>query len=159
MNVARSANGVLALSRERNAMADGIRVLWLLIPVMGLAGCYKSSFPPSQCENSDAQEVLSNDRQWKAVVFHRWCPEDRPAFHVSVLPAATPLPNEAGNAFRQDVSLERAGTGGHAHTIQQVWKGPRELWISHDENMKVAYSVSEVGEVTVVQTSGDILGH
>jgi hypothetical protein len=85
----------------------------------------------------------------------RDCPGSTLTFQVSVLPAAAPAPIEAGNAFRQDASAE--GTGRHSHQMQQLWKGDRELWISHDQQMKVAYSVSEVGAVTIVHTTEDIL--
>jgi hypothetical protein len=102
-------------------------------------------------------ESFSNDRQWKAVLFIRHCGIGASEFHVSVLPAAASLSNEAGNAFRQDATHE--GGGRHSYHMQQVWKGPHELWISHDRGMTVAFAASAVGPVAVVHTDEEILEH
>jgi hypothetical protein len=132
-----------------------LRALSMAVSTMALAACYKSIPQSGQCKNEHVQEMFSQDRQWKSVVFIRDCPGSGSAFQVSVLPAAAPAPTEAGNAFRQDTSAEQ--TGGHSHQLQQVWKGDRELWISHDQQMKVVYSVSEVGVITIVHTTENIL--
>jgi hypothetical protein len=133
------------------------RVLWLLIAAMGLTGCYKSTVPQGECNNEGTAELLSNDGQWKSVLFLRQCGGGASEYQVSVLPTTASLSNEAGNAFRQDAGRE--GGGRHSYHMQQVWKGPHELWISHDRGMKVAYAASEVGAVTVVHTDVDILEH
>src|SRR5262249_7194322 len=133
------------------------RTRLIAVATLALTGCYKSIPPSDQCRNEHLQEAFSPDHLWKAVVFMRDCPGSASAFQVSVLAAAAPTPTEAGNAFRQDATAEAAGR--HSHRVQQVWKGGRELWISHDEQMKVAYSVAEVGTVTIVHTTDDILRH
>ena len=146
-----------AESRVRREVVDQMRhrTLSIAVATLALTGCYKSIPLSGQCKNEHLQEAFSQDRQWKAVVFMRDCPGGASAFQVSVLAAGAPTPTEAGNAFRQDATAE--GTGHHSHQMQQVWKRDRELWISHDQQMKVAYSVSEVGTVTIVHTTDDIL--
>ena len=128
------------------------RILVLLVVLAALAGCYKSRLPPGTCENDQWAELLSPDKVWKSVLFHRQCGDQPTETNVSVLPAPAALPNEPGNAFRQDSTVE--GTRS-SHTMHQTWKGPRELWISHDETMKVAFAVSEVGPVRVVHSVGE----
>lgn len=128
--------------------------LLLLIAAIGPAGCYKSNVSQGQCTNEQTAQLLSADGQWKSVSFLRDCGGAHAEMQVSVLPAASPLGDEAGNTFRQDARQEAAHSSAR---MQQVWKGPRELWIGHDPNMKVAYSASQVGEVTVVHKAGEVL--
>jgi hypothetical protein len=98
----------------------GVRVLWMLIPAVGLTACYKSTIPPDECKNEPTAQYLSNDRQLKSVTFLRQCGDGAIEFQVSVLPTTASLSNEPGNAFRQDGT--RRGVEGH-HRMQQLWKG------------------------------------
>lgn len=127
-------------------------VFVLFTALAGLSACYKSRLPPGICENDPWSELLSTDKQWKSVLFQRQC-ADEVSIHVSVLPATSTLPNQPGNAFRQDVTGE--GTRS-SHSFHQAWKGPNELWIGHDQTMKVAFAASEVGPVRVVHLVGEI---
>jgi hypothetical protein len=86
------------------------------------------------------------------VLFQRRC-GDEVSIHVSVLPATATLPNQPGNAFRQD----RTGEGRRSsHTLHQTWGTPHELWIAHDQGMKVAFAASEVGPVRVFHAVGEL---
>jgi hypothetical protein len=129
------------------------RMLWVFIPAVALTACYKSTVPPDGCKNEPTAEYLSNDGQWKSVTFLRQCRDGAPEFQVSVLPSTASFSNEPGNAFRQDGT--RQGFNGHHH-MQQIWKGPHELWISHDRGMRVGYAASAVGAITLVHTDKDI---
>jgi|SRR5580658_7719524 hypothetical protein len=123
------------------------RVFVLLIALAGLSACYKSRLPPGTCENDQMSELLSPDKQWKSVLFQRQCGAEVSEIHVSVLPATATLPNQPGNAFRQDATGEGPRS---SHSFDQTWKRPRELWIGRDQTMKVALTASEVGPVKVV---------
>jgi hypothetical protein len=46
--------------------------------------------------------------------------------------------------------------GGHSFAMKQMWKGPHELWISHERGMKVGYAASAVGAITVIHTDEEI---
>src|SRR5882757_8351949 len=129
------------------------RFLCLLIPAVGLTACYKSTVPPGECKNELMSELFSGDRQWKAVLFSRQCGDSPSELQVSVLASRTSLSSEAGNAFRQDARREWGGH--HLYNLRQAWKGPHELWISHNRAMKVGYAASQVGVVTVVNTDAD----
>jgi len=109
------------------------RLLVMLVAFAALSACYKSRLPPGTCENDQWSEALSPDKQWKSVLFQRQCGDDV-SFHVSVLPATRTLANEPGNAFRQDTTGEGSRS---SHTFHQRWKPPHELWIAHDQGMKV----------------------
>ena len=129
------------------------RLLWMLIGALGLTACYKSTVSPDECKNEPTSQYLSNDGKWKSITFLRQCGDGVTEFQVSVLPTTASLSNEPGNAFRQD------GTAQGHHHMQQLWKSPHELWISHDPDMKIAYAASTVSTVTVVHTDKDILEH
>jgi hypothetical protein len=128
------------------------RLLVMFIAFAALSACYKSRLPPGTCENDQWSEALSPDKQWKSVLFQRQCGDDV-SFHVSVLPATTTLANEPGNAFRQDTTGEGSRS---SHTFHQRWKAPHELWIAHDQGMKVAFAASEVGPVRVFHSVGEL---
>jgi hypothetical protein len=129
------------------------RVLILFTALAALSACYKSRLPPGTCENDQVSELLSTDKQWKSVLFERQCGDETSEVHVSVLSATAALPNEPGNAFRQDATGD--GTRSSRH-LYQAWRGPRELWIGHDGSMKVAYAATGVGPVKVVHQVGEI---
>lgn len=129
------------------------RVFLLLFTLIGLSACYKARLPPGTWENDQMGELSSPDKQWKSLLFQRQCGDEASEIHVSVLPATAPLPNQPGNAFRQDATGE--GTRS-SHSFHQAWKGSNELWIGHDQTMKVAFAASEVGPVRVVHVVGDI---
>ena len=129
------------------------RILVLLVALVGLSGCYyKPRLPPGTCENDKWEEMLSGDKAWKSVIFQRQCGDEPSEIDISVLPATAALPNELGNAFRQDSTAE----GTHSsHSMHQRWNGPRELWINHDGTMKVAFAASQVGPVRIVHGVGE----
>jgi hypothetical protein len=128
--------------------------LLFLSTAIGLAGCYKSTVSQEQCKNDPTAELLSPDGQWKSVSFLRECGAAPLEAHVSVLPVTSALGNEPGNAFREEASRAAAH---YSFRIQQVWKGPRELWVGHAPDIKVAYSASQVGDVTIVHKAGEVL--
>jgi hypothetical protein len=134
------------------------RMIWMLIPAVGLTACYKSTVAPDECKNEPTAEYPSNDGRWKSVAFLRQCGAGPTELQVSVLPIAASLSNEPGNAFRQDATPEGV-EGHHSFGMQQMWKGPHELWISHERGMKVGYAASAVGAITVFHTDEDILEH
>ena len=122
----------------------------ILISVAALitAGCGHPRMPRDVgvCQNRDIHEVYSPDRLWKAIRFSRWCGGDDFAFQVSVLRAAEPLPNEAGNVLRETPATLSA-------EIQLVWEKPRELWVIRNYQMTLDYSASQVGDVTIVHST------
>jgi len=65
---------------------------------------------------------------------------------VSVLRASESLPDSPGNALRERPATLSAG-------LQLVWEKPRELWVTRNYQMTLEYSVSQVGDVTVVHIS------
>jgi hypothetical protein len=134
------------------------RMIWMLIPAVGLTACYKSAVAPDECKNEPTAEYPSKDGRWKSVAFLRQCGAGPTELQVSVLPIAASLSNEPGNAFRQDATPEGV-EGHHSFGMQQMWKGPHELWISHERGMKVGYAASAVGAITVFHTDEDILEH
>lgn len=129
------------------------RFLVLLLALAALSGCYyKPRLPPGTCENDKLGEMQSPDKAWKSVMFHRQCGDEALEFDISVLPAAAVLPNEPGNAFRQDSSPE----GTHSsHSVYQRWNGSRELQINHDETTRVMLAASQVGPVRIVHGVGE----
>jgi len=58
------------------------RTLSIVVATMASAGCYQSVPSSGECRNEHMQQVFSNDRQWKAVVFMRPCPGSAAAFQV-----------------------------------------------------------------------------
>ena len=129
------------------------RVLVLPVALAALSGCYYTPrLPPGVCENDQLGEMPSPDKAWKSVMFHRQCGDEPSEFDISVLPATAALPNEPGNAFRQD----SAGEGAHSsHSMHQRWNGSRELQINHDETMRVMLAASQVGPVRIVHGVGE----
>src|SRR5215472_14041731 len=110
-----------------------LRILFLFIAFAGLSACYKSRLPPGTCENDQLSDFLSTDKQWKSVLFQRQCGDATSELHISVLPATAALPNQPGNALRQDATGEATHS---SHSLHQTWKGHYELWIAHDQTMK-----------------------
>src|SRR5579872_2341235 len=113
--------------------------------VLITAGCGHPQMPRAvgMCQNRDLHEVYSPDRAWKAIRFNRWCAGEESVYQVSVLRAAEMLPNDPGNVLREEPATLSA-------EIQLVWEKPRELWVAHSYQMTLDYSVSQVGDVTIV---------
>ena len=130
-------------------------MLSILISAAALAACYRSTVDPAECSNEPTADYPSSDGQWKSVAFLRQCGAGPIELQVSVLPVNASLPNEPGNALRQDASQERV-EGHHSFAVRQKWKNPRELWISHERGMKVKYAAWAVGAITVIHTDGEI---
>jgi hypothetical protein len=128
------------------------RLLVVVLAFAGVTACYQSRLPPGACENEQLSELTSTDGQWKSVLFERRCAQEV-SINVSVLPATATLPNEPGNAFRESAMWKRSRS---ALVLRQTWKGPDQLWIAHDEEMKVVFAASEVGPVRVFHSVGDL---
>jgi hypothetical protein len=118
------------------------------IAVLIGAGCDHPRTPSAVgvCQNRDIHEVYSPDRVWKAIRFVRGCADNDFVFQVSVLRASERLPNDLGNALRERPATLSA-------EIQLVWQKPRELWVVHNYQMTLDYSVSRVGDVDIVHTT------
>lgn len=85
------------------------------------------------CANSPILEVPSPNGKLKAVVFERDCGATTAfATHVSVIEAASSLPNEGGNLFVADTNHNAAPSGaGGGPSVQVAWFGPSALRIEH----------------------------
>ena len=105
----------------------------------------------SPCANELLAEVASPDGKWKAVVFQRGCGATTGfSTQVSLLPAASVMPNESGNAFRSDTNHGAAPSGpGGGPAVGVVWRSPIELAISHHPAARVFAAERSVGNVEV----------
>jgi hypothetical protein len=131
----------------------GIALIVLATATLVTTGCGHRRMPPSGvCENRDIHELLSSDRVWKAIRFTRWCGGSTPVLQVSVLRSSESLPNTPGNALQERPATLSAD-------LQLVWEKPRELWITHNYEMTLDYSVSQIGDVTIVHTTRKLLAH
>jgi hypothetical protein len=125
-----------------------IALIALAMATLVSTGCGHPRRPPPAgvCENRDIHELFSLDRAWKAIRFTRWCGGSTPVLQVSVLRSSASLPNAPGNALQERPATLSAD-------LQLVWEKPRELWITHNYAMTLDYSVSQVGDVTIVHTT------
>jgi hypothetical protein len=133
--------------RYTRSMGPIARTL-ISMAVLMTAGCGHPQMPraPGVCRNGDFHEVYSPDRAWKAIRFNRWCAGDDFVYQVSVVRASEPLPSDPGNVLRERPATLSA-------EIQLVWEKPRELWVIHNYQMTLDYSVSQVEDVTIVHTT------
>jgi hypothetical protein len=92
------------------------------------------------CENGSPTQIPSPDGALRAWMFIRSCGAlTTNSVHVSILPAADPVPAEAGNTFaREPVAA-----------VLVEWSGPRALSISHQAGGTVTRQESEVAGVAV----------
>jgi hypothetical protein len=92
------------------------------------------------CENSSQVEIPSPDHKLGAWVFIRGCGATTSnSVHVTVLPAGSEPPADAGNTFgREPVTAVRV-----------EWPSPRELLITHQRGGFVSKQESEVAGVAV----------
>jgi hypothetical protein len=74
-----------------------------------------------------------------------------PSLQVSVMPASEPLPNAPGNVLREKAESVTS------ETLQLVWEKPRELWVMHNPEMRLEYSVSQVGDITIAHTTTKLI--
>jgi hypothetical protein len=92
------------------------------------------------CENSSPVEIPSPDAKRTAWVFIRECGPATPSgVHVSILPAGTPAPADAGNTFGLEPVAE----------LTVKWAAPDELAISRKAGGHVLAQEPRVGEVAV----------
>jgi hypothetical protein len=72
-----------------------------MLAVGGVAGLVVFASPNLfECDNDKVVETFSPNGQFKAVTFRRNCGATTSySTHVSILPASSKLPNEAGNVF------------------------------------------------------------
>jgi hypothetical protein len=135
-----------------NATENYVAQALLALGLAALLGCtYKCRLPPGTCENEQLGEAPSPDKAWKSVVFYRHCGCEGSEIEISVLPATAPLPNAPGNALRADST--------NSVRLQQAWKGPHELSISHDQKMNLAFAAPQVGPVRIVHSVGELPGY
>jgi hypothetical protein len=129
-----------------------LALIFLATATLVTTGCGHPRTPPRSgvCENRDIHELFSSDRVWKAIRFTRWCGGNTPVLQVSVLRSSESLPNAPGNALQERPATLSAD-------LQLVWEKPRELWIIHNYGMTLDYSVSQVGDVTVVHTTRKLI--
>jgi hypothetical protein len=130
----------------------GIALIALATATLVTTGCGHPRMPaPSgACQNRDIHELFSPDRVWKAVRFTRWCGGSNPVLQVSVLRSSEALPNAPGNALQERPATLSAD-------LQLVWEKPRELWITHNYEMTLDYSASQIGDVTIVHTTRKLI--
>jgi hypothetical protein len=130
----------------------GIALIALATATLVTTGCGHPRMPaPSgACQNRDIHELFSPDRVWKAVRFTRWCGGSNPVLQVSVLRSSESLPNAPGNALQERPATLSAD-------LQLVWEKPRELWITHNYEMTLDYSASQIGDVTIVHTTRKLI--
>jgi hypothetical protein len=136
----------------RDIRMRDIALITLAAATLVTTGCGHPRVPPLSgvCENRDIHELFSSDRVWKAIRFTRWCGGSNPVLQVSVLRSSESLPNAAGNALQERPATLSAD-------LQLVWEKPRELWITHNYEMTLDYSVSQVGDVTIVHTTRKLI--
>ena len=109
-----------------------------LCVVMALAalGCGDAGL----CENSSQVEIASPDQQRVAWIFIRGCGATvGDSIQVSILPAGSPLPEDAGNTFVMDERGE----------VRVDWSADRELVISHEPTDRISKHETEVAGVKV----------
>jgi hypothetical protein len=130
----------------------GIALIALATATLVTTGCGHPRMPaPSgACQNRDIHELFSPDRVWKAVRFTRWCGGSNPVLQVSVLRSSESLPNAPGNVLQERPATLSAD-------LQLVWEKPRELWITHNYEMTLDYSASQIGDVTIVHTTRKLI--
>ena len=129
-----------------------IALIALATATLVTTGCGHGRMPPPSgvCENRDIHELFSSDRVWKAIRFTRWCGGSSYVLQVSVLCSSESLPNAPGNALQERPATLSAD-------LQLVWEKPRELWITHNYEMTLDYSVSQVGDVAIVHTTRKLI--
>ena len=131
-----------------------LALITLATATLVTTGCGHPRVPPPSgvCENRDIHELFSSDRVWKAIRFTRWCGGSTPVLQVSVLRSFESLPNAPGNALQERPATLSAD-------LQLVWEKPRELWITHNYEMTLDYSASQVGDVTIVHTTRKLIAN
>ena len=105
----------------------------LLVLLLAIGGCafFLSSLFSGLCGNELFQEVYSPDHAYKAVVFQRDCGATTGfSTQVSILNAASPLPDEAGNVFVMDVHPDWTA-------VHIAWETERLVAISYADNYRI----------------------
>ena len=123
------ARGVIAIGR-RMARLAGAAALPLLVMTIPLAG--------SPCTNEILAEHPSPDGRVKAVVFVRGCRDPaRFSTQVSVIKAARPLGNVAGNVFISGVRYAATSADLGGPEIEVVWESEDRLVVVHPPETEV----------------------
>jgi hypothetical protein len=92
------------------------------------------------CENSSQVEIPSPDKKLGAWVFIRGCGATASnSVHVTVLPAGSLPPVEAGNTFVREPVSE----------VRVEWPSERELLITHQRGGNVSRQEREIAGVAV----------
>jgi hypothetical protein len=109
------------------------------------------SFVAGGCSNSVVAEAVSPNGHYKAVTFERSCGATTGfSTQVSLLPVASELPNEAGNALV--LSSGAAATplgfwGGPAVAV--TWLGPQQLQLSYHVTAQVSFAAKLLQGIVV----------
>ena len=92
------------------------------------------------CENTSPVEIPSPDGQRGAWVFIRRCgPTTASSVQVTILPAGSTAPNEAGNVFAIEPVI----------AVSVKWPSDRELLISRAAGGTVSKQEPRVSDVTI----------
>lgn len=105
----------------------------------------------SGCANEVLSQADSPDARMKAVVFQRDCGATTGfSTQVSIIPNASELPNEGGNAFIADTNHGAAPDGpGGGSEVSVRWLSATELAITHHRAARVFSSKGSVGATKV----------
>lgn len=111
--------------------------LWVLsLTLLVLLSCGDAAL----CENSSQVEIPSPDAELAAWVFIRGCgATTSSSAHVSILPADSSPPAEAGNTFIIEPILE----------VSVEWSGEHQVLISHSAGAEIFKQEYQVAGVTV----------
>lgn len=115
-------------------------------------GLMLSSLSSGMCANTILTEVMSPDRERRAVVFQRDCGATTGfSTQVSILRAGDSLPDDdGGNAFVADTDHGAAPAGPDGSPEVTVrWEGPNALVLEHDSRARVFHAIPLVGTTRV----------
>jgi len=138
----------------------GLAGLIALVAIPVLVFAFLLSGTSELCGNSPLLEVPSPTGNLKAVVFERNCGATTGfSTQVSVLCAASSLPNEGGNLFVADTNHNAAPSGpGGGPLVQVVWVGPSAIRIWHHPLARVIRSEPSANGVRVEYVSTQSAG-
>jgi hypothetical protein len=133
------------MTRKRLVTLLGTVVIGVVLSVY----CYQQI--PPLCGNKIITEVPSPDGKLKAVSFVRDCGATTGfSTQVSIIPADSYLPNEAGNAFTSDGNHGAAASGSAGGPpVGLSWASSQELFIAHHPGARVFRAESRVSGVAV----------
>jgi len=129
-------------------------VMLLSLQIMlSISGCESS-----MCDNQVLQEILSQDKKLKAVVFQRDCGATTGfSTQVSVIKADEKLQNKKGNVFSADTNHGKvpAGPGGGPQ-VDVAWVGLHDLEVRHPQRARIFLSADRIAVSTALFKSDSI---